>query len=418
MVTSEIGSNLKTQWRNPADVTSLLMVIGGDVVQKALAAGTGTWWFTPVCFSFGWVSYAFMALMNIIANGCLLPQPDYSFKVINLDSGYTRENSNWALGRLMRDCESHLARASLQIPVLPEDNEHQSRQTLPTIAIRITVYRGSTKEECMTSRSIPLMQVHVVGLLCIVVQFGLAAIPLVALNQWDIMMITVIGTLLVQLAGCLPQWTVEKLPSSTKKKAVALTRGNGSQDVVVILGDKTCWDLEAFASPKNPRIQRGWETCYSNRQQAWLQTMTFGYPRGYWLTLVIVVSQSLLWLGLLVNVASERSMQWVLFAIGIIGVFQNGYLASIERDERQLNLQLEKIETIETGKVMDGIMDFEVLYNKGKHLLAEFFNGDLRPDEKLWWRGDTADYNHKRCHESGQMNSKRTPPRNNTPRRP
>jgi hypothetical protein len=29
------------QWANPADVSTILMVIGGDVVQKALAQSTG-----------------------------------------------------------------------------------------------------------------------------------------------------------------------------------------------------------------------------------------------------------------------------------------------------------------------------------------------------------------------------------------
>ena len=66
---------LAGRWLNPTDVSTILMVIGGDVVQKALAQSTGKP-FTPVCFSFGCVAYAFTALVDIIGDGRLLPAPD------------------------------------------------------------------------------------------------------------------------------------------------------------------------------------------------------------------------------------------------------------------------------------------------------------------------------------------------------
>ncbi len=67
---------LGSQWANPSDVSTILMVIGGDVVQKALAQGTAKWYYTPVCFSFGWVTYAFTALVKILGVRRLLPPPD------------------------------------------------------------------------------------------------------------------------------------------------------------------------------------------------------------------------------------------------------------------------------------------------------------------------------------------------------
>lgn len=38
---ADMTQTLGGQWANPADVSTILMVIGGDVVQKALAQSTG-----------------------------------------------------------------------------------------------------------------------------------------------------------------------------------------------------------------------------------------------------------------------------------------------------------------------------------------------------------------------------------------
>jgi hypothetical protein len=102
------GSNSSTeyqlvgQWANPSDVLSVLLIVGGDVVQKALAQASGGY-FTPVCFSFGWVGYSLNALVSIIGDGRLLPEPDHPVKVFNLENGYVRENKNWIIGRVLRD---------------------------------------------------------------------------------------------------------------------------------------------------------------------------------------------------------------------------------------------------------------------------------------------------------------------------
>jgi hypothetical protein len=105
---SALGSDASTehqllgQWENPSDVLSVLLIIGGDIVQKALAQASGGY-FTPVCFSFGWVAYSFNALVSIIGDGRLLPEPDHTVKVFNLKNGYVRENRNWIVGRVLRD---------------------------------------------------------------------------------------------------------------------------------------------------------------------------------------------------------------------------------------------------------------------------------------------------------------------------
>lgn len=85
------GAEISSQWTHPRDVLSVLLIIGGDVVQKAIAQTAGGA-FTPVCFSFGWVRYSFLVLVGILGDGRLLPEPDLPVKLFNLGTGYMREN--------------------------------------------------------------------------------------------------------------------------------------------------------------------------------------------------------------------------------------------------------------------------------------------------------------------------------------
>ncbi|KAJ4508977.1 hypothetical protein HRR93_007513 [Exophiala dermatitidis] len=46
------ANTFRSQWKHPGDVFTILLIIGGDVVARALAQLTGSP-FTPVAFSFG-----------------------------------------------------------------------------------------------------------------------------------------------------------------------------------------------------------------------------------------------------------------------------------------------------------------------------------------------------------------------------
>ncbi len=102
-----ISKMIQGTWQNPSDTLSILLIIGGDVVLKALAQLTGRS-FTPIAFSFGWVSYSFNTLMSVLGDGRLVPAPDYPAKVINAENGYKRDSKSWVIGRLLRDFESPL----------------------------------------------------------------------------------------------------------------------------------------------------------------------------------------------------------------------------------------------------------------------------------------------------------------------
>src|SRR6266536_2775412 len=82
------SSELRHQWVSPGDIFSVLLIVGGYVIQRALAQMTGAL-VTPVAFSFGWVAYAISA----VGSNKLMPDsPEIECKVINVTSGCGRSN--------------------------------------------------------------------------------------------------------------------------------------------------------------------------------------------------------------------------------------------------------------------------------------------------------------------------------------
>ncbi|XXH00162.1 hypothetical protein Hte_006504 [Hypoxylon texense] len=106
----------RIQWINPGDILSLLLLIGGDIVQKAIAqlVGHGIRLYgsrnlglsiAPVAFSFGWAAYVFSNLLSAVGEMRLMPTSDYPSVLVNCSNGFVRENQSWVLGRLLRDHE-------------------------------------------------------------------------------------------------------------------------------------------------------------------------------------------------------------------------------------------------------------------------------------------------------------------------
>lgn len=373
------GSELRTQWANPADVSTVLLMIGGDVVQKAFAQGTGKL-YTPVCFSFGCVAYAFIAMADLIgdAPGHLLPKPDYPVRVFDLESGYAIENDSFVLCRIARDIEAVL----------------EKKDNYEVTGFRIVVYEATPRPGPSPeySSSFPWTWIHLWGFAITVVQLVIAAGPIIIDRDWTVMFITAAATLLIQLTGWLPQWRIEKLPARQQSKArIALTTGNGSMSVVVILGNGNALDLMQMANAPSPRRQRSW------RNFEFLSTFQrTGLPLGFRITQVVSFVLSLAWFFLLLNVSAPKNYSWFLLAIGGIGMFQNAVLAALEQRPEMRNLPLKHVETIRTRKVMDGLMDLEVSHGGGRFLLKEFFPGLLRPAEEDWRRGDRQEYDAER----------------------
>lgn len=357
-------ATLAAQWSNPANFLSLLMIIGGPVIQVALAQVTGTK-FVPICFSFGWISYVFSMVPALAGDGRLMPTPDYACKVINLETGYARTNRSWVIGRLLRDLEA---------TKYPETN----------VALRVVVYKA---EKFKGRHHIPLScgkssWLSIVGILC---QLAISFVPFVLKRDWAIPVITMGGTILCLATAALPQWRVEKLAcrnASTKK--IAITVGNGSRHVIVILGEGNCFDLEDLSGSEGPRQARPW------MKWGW-----FALPTDIWVTRVFWMVSIVLWSILLLSVVALKANAWFLILIGTIGMVQNTFIAAVQRDPETRGLKLAEDIDLIGAKVMDVLMDLETWEpGCGKPLLKEFFPGDLdMPEdrgEKQWWDATTG----------------------------
>lgn len=381
------AASVSSQWRNPSDILSVLLIIGGDVIQKALAQLSGDS-VVPVAFSFGWVAYSFTTLMSVVGDGRLMPPPDHLVKVINAANGNSRENRSWVLGRLLRDFESPLP---------------------ANIGLHATVFQATEKEAGKPEKD----GYWISGLVLMLIQLGIAAIPWGLYNDWGVFLVTACGTVLALLTGSLPQWRFEKWACRRdSKKTVILTGGNGTRHVMVIQGVGKGLDLEDLAAADSPRLRR-WSKCRNRptnlsdcNKHGTVQKdsdqkdirMLGSLPVALQITQVLCVVLAALWIVFLITVAGLKDYAWFLLAIGGLGMIQNVVIAGASRKIGTTGIHLKKIKSFEQSKVMDTLMDLEIEHKGvGRSLLEEFFSGKLRPAEESWWNGsDKKTYDDER----------------------
>ncbi|PVF93328.1 hypothetical protein CPB86DRAFT_790222 [Serendipita vermifera] len=364
------GSNfqlIRQQWQNPRDIFSLLLIIGGDIVQKAIAQMSGgPYGITPVAFSFGWVSYSILAVMSVLGDGSLMPQPDTPGILINTRKGIVRQNHSWVLGRILRDWYEK------------EDD--------PKHALEISICRASTKKAGIPRPDF----VWYFGVAVILLQFIIAAIPTYVHGEWSILILTFIGTVLSITQASLPQWRLEKWScrDNFSSKVTCLTQGNGSRRVIVIFSEKGAGlDLEDLASPRTEKRRS---------------------------TLPITLFFCICWLALLLTATGLENYTWYLFGISGIGMAHNVLTVAVKREPSAFGLHLKKEMFICPGgpdnipnKVMSVIQATEKYvpgHRIGASLLDVFFPGGLHPNEVEWREAQLRKYSEKEaspCAEKG-----------------
>ena len=147
------AGNLRSQWSNPGDIMTLLLLIGGDTVQKAIAQLVGYTikpfgknspriGITPVAFSFGWVAYGFTSLLSAVGEKRLMPPADFPLIVVNCANAFPRENQSWALGRLLRDHETRHEVDSTNPPhvQLPSTSPKGRAESIRIVKLYIPLY--------------------------------------------------------------------------------------------------------------------------------------------------------------------------------------------------------------------------------------------------------------------------------------
>lgn len=306
---------------------------------------------------------------------------DCSCQIINVTTGYARNNASWVLGRMMRDYEYWInpstsstlvsvQRAAIQERAaktgsnLSQYEHEQNLENYPRVGLCVAVYdAANNKEAGKPSHD----AIYYSGLVVAALQMGIASIPLRLEEDWNVMLITGAGIVLAFLSGSLPQWKKEKWSCrKNSKKDVILTRGNGSQHAILIRGKNVGLDLEDLAA-------------------AQLQGGNFRAELDF-KTRVALVFLALLWILLLITATGERSNPWYLLGIGTIGLLQNVMVAGFRRRPEAIGIHLDFVEVVAETKVMKTLFALEEKYEgAGRHLLPIFFPGTLRPEEIQRW---------------------------------
>lgn len=319
------AGNLRSQWSNPGDILSLLLLIGGDIIQKAIAQLVGytigpfgknnlSIGLTPVAFSFGWVAYGFTSLLSAAGEKKLMPTADSPSIIVNCANAFPRINQSWALGRLLQD---HEARHEVD-PTDPPNGQLPSTSPQGRAeSIRIDIF------ELGLPSNPSLDLVWWLGWATIIMQIFVASIPWILYKNWTVMMIALCGNLLALVTCALPQWRQEKWAGRTldSENVTCLTRGNGHLHIMVFIGRKGSWNFETLATAASiPR------------------------PETPLISLILAV----LWTCLLISVSGLRQHTWYLVSIGGIGMLQNIFAAGKSRDPSTSNFHMTKFSRMPT----------------------------------------------------------------------
>ena len=354
---SEVNSKAKSQWQNPSDILSLLLLIGGDVIQHAIAQLAGDDSLpTPVVFSFGWVAYSFTSLLSAFGDKRLMPPaPDLPSVVIDTSSGHARTNQSWILGRVLRDYENHW----MPSPVRQALDAVLAKAQRPRAGLCISIFEADPdREAARASRDLLWWS----GYLVAIVQLVVAAIPWIIWDEWEIFVVTAAGTLLAFISASLPQWRVERWACRRDaNNTVCLTQGNGAQHVLVILAKGRGLHLEDLA----------------NANVARTPTVTTGPAMGF---------ITVLWVALLITVSGIQDRTWFLIAVGALGMLYTVVVAGAPRRPEAFGIPLQYVDVYVKDKVMEALKAVESDYpGVGHSMLATFFPGGLKEKEVAFW---------------------------------
>lgn len=379
--TASLASSLfQEQFRNPSQIMSVLLLIGGDVIQKAIAQVTKKSPFTPVVFSFGWVSYAFIAVSSAVGDGTYLPRPEYPAKVLNIRSGDMRDNDSWVIGRLIRDLE-----IDVENKIKMVNNKHLETSLL------ITIFQAVPEQKSHKPLNPAADLVWWSFVPFLLIQLALAVLP-IALRKddrnWSIMLITCIGNMLALFTSSLPCIQAEKYKCRGNSRSVyALTRGNGHKHVFILLPDTLTMFREEDRNYQTPKSSLPF---FDD-----LAASTFRASQPWRMVSIIL---AILWVVLLIAVGGLKQDTWYLFGVGAVGMIHNIIVAGMPRQPGAHGFPLKQsageLET-QFGRTVDIrrklqsiLLEVEEVYpGVGLALRRLFFTGpETRQDIDRWSR--------------------------------
>lgn len=310
-----------------------------------------------------------MAILSIFGENRLMPTPDYACLVINGRSGYSRQNTSWVLGRLVRDYPMWMdKRVNDKIDQMLQEatRDDKAKEPRTKSGLCISFYTQITKRRKMLPWTDRLFGLAVITSLA---QIGISCIPLKD-GRLETLVVTIGGTLLANITANLPRWAQEKWNCrKTRSHCVVLTQGNGSQHAIVISVDEEGdgLNLEDLAVSAQP--------------------ISGHHSQSSRYTQFILSVLCLFWIALLVTAAGIKQNTWPLLAVGGLGMFQNMVVAAIQRTPEQHGIPLRFDKVIGDRKVMKTLLEAEESHRSlGKALKNTFFPGPLLESEEKQWK--------------------------------
>ncbi|KAG7152975.1 hypothetical protein HYQ46_002188 [Verticillium longisporum] len=375
---SNSAEALRQQWRQPSDVLSVLLLLGGEVVNKALGQLAGGR-LTPVTFSFGWASYAMTTLLASVGDAKLMPGvADASCLVINANTGYVRNNGSWVIERLVRDYESWMhVSVKEKLNSIREERQRymQKKAKVGTVipkpyqtGLCIGVYEPSKRRVSgEPARDLLFWSGAVVAIIQMMIA---SSVPLLGQGDWFVLLITACGTILALATGSLPEWASEKWACRRgTTSGFILTRGNGAQHAILIMGNGNGLNLEDLAVSHRMHHRES-----DTATKMWLGTL------------------STLWIVLLISAAGLTNGSIYLLAVGGLGMLHSIVVVGWRRDLKVLGIHLEFLDVVGEMATMDALLRCEAKFpGAGRALLPIFFPGKLLPEEVLKWEALEAE---------------------------
>ncbi|CAG8957588.1 hypothetical protein HYFRA_00010454 [Hymenoscyphus fraxineus] len=359
-------TTLREQWTTPSDILSVLLIVGADVVKTALAQFNGQY-FKPVPFSFGWVAYAYSYLLTTVGGLKSMPEAEFKCLLINCSTGKIWDRTSWLLGRILDCYEDVWMPEDVRLRVKARDQIRQEFFALwdrdgeagGMLGFAVAVFSPEeTSKQGVPSRD----NVVFASITTTFVQLGIAAVPCGLYREWEILVVTAVGTLLAWLMGVLQERSTSNRRNT--KKSFILTKGPGYGHAIVILGNGHGLDLDDMANEVSFRESK----------------------MRYRLSIAVDLLLVILWTALLITTSGMKTNTWYLVGIGGIGMLQNIFIAGARRHPSAYGLHLQYEGVIAKRNVMSALKTLEKEYpNVGRHLLPVLFPGPLGPNEAEWW---------------------------------
>ena len=324
-----------------------------------------------------------------------MPGVDTACTVINADSGQSRSNGSWILGRAMRDFDKWMGRpVEDKVKELKDrkwefDKEQAKKQGRDPdevgypphsgLVVSFWTFDQNRKNELQK----PGMDVLFwSGIVVVILQLGISAIPFGIYGNWGIFLVTACAILLCFLMGGQDQWRREKWACRQiepgKKRTYILTRGNGAQHAIVIRCDGCGLNLEDLSAG------------FDNLDP----------PSISLTTRLLMVVFGVMWVVLLITSAALTDQSWFLIAVGGIGMLQNMFVAGWSRNPSAFGLPLKYDDVTGQPKVFKTLIDAEKYCPKaGRALVGTFFPGGLRDNEEKEFQTIEAEAKERKQHE-------------------